>query len=362
MVDLAAQHAPLSSAFEKAFRRVLDSSRFILGPEVIALENEAAAYLGAEHAIGVSSGSDALLIALTALGVGSGDEVITTPFTFFATVEAILRLGARPRFVDVDPRTLQLDVGLVLDAISPRTRAIVPVHLYGTPVKLDELARVAAQNQVPIVEDAAQSFGSRYGGRSVGTWGACGCFSFFPTKVFGALGDGGLVVTNDEELASKCRRLRQHGVEKKGEHTEVGGNFRLDAMQAAMLRVKLPLLDTWIGQRRAHAAEYDAGFEGVASIGIVSRGEGWNGAIYTMRIRHGLRDALRRQLQSDGIESAVYYPMPLHLQPVVHAGMPAHAMPVSEEASAEVLSVPLYPELGSDQRGAVIDAVRAFLR
>jgi dTDP-4-amino-4,6-dideoxygalactose transaminase len=363
MVDLGPQHAALRPELEQAFGEVLTSSQFVLGAEVERFEGAAAAYLGARHAVGVSSGTDALLVALMALGVGPGDEVVTTPFSFFATVGSILRLGARPRFVDVDPATLNLDVARIEEAITERTRAVVPVHLYGNPARLDAIAAVTARHGIPVVEDAAQAFGARYGDRAAGTWGKLGCFSFFPTKILGALGDAGLVVTDDGNLAARCRRLRQHGAERRGEYVEVGGNFRLDAMQAAALRVKLRHAGEWIAARRAHGAAYDAAFHGLSGLEALARGEGWNGSIYVVRVLGGRREALRTHLGERGVETAVYYDRPLHLQPVLaHLGIGPGAFPESERAAGEVLSLPIFSDMTAAQRDLVIDATRAFFR
>jgi dTDP-4-amino-4,6-dideoxygalactose transaminase len=361
MLDLARQHAPLRVELERAFAEVLTSSQFILGAEVDRFERSVAAYLGVQHAIGVSSGTDALLMALMAVGVGPGDEVVTTPFSFFATVESILRVGARPRFVDVDPATLNLDVSLVEEALTDRTRAILPVHLYGNPMQLDGLIRLAESRGIPVIEDAAQAFGSRIGDRATGTRGALGCFSFFPTKILGALGDAGLVVTNDSSLAERCCRLRQHGAEHRGEHLEVGGNFRLDAIQAAVLSAKLPRVDEWIGVRRVHAAAYDAALGGIPGLQMLRRSEGWNGSVYTVRVLDGRRDALRSELAKRSIETAVYYGQLLHLQPALeHVGPGPGSFPEGCRAVAEALSLPVFAEMAVSQRNQVIDAARAF--
>jgi dTDP-4-amino-4,6-dideoxygalactose transaminase len=361
LADLAAQHAPIGDEIAAAMRRVVASSRFILGPEVLGFEAAVAEFLEARHAIGVSSGTDALLVALWASGVRAGDEVVTTPFTFFATVEAIQRLGARPRFVDVDPATLNLDVQQVAAAISSHTRAIVPVHLYGSPVPTAALCALGRLHGVRVVEDAAQAFGARDGSRAAGTSGDLGCFSFFPSKVLGALGDGGLIVTGDDALAARCRRLRHHGSDRRGEHLEIGGNFRLDALQAAVLSIKLKHVPAWTRARREHALAYDAAFRGVPGVAPITRAEGWNGAIYTLRVEGGRRDALRAHLDARGVETAVYYDRPLHLQPALaQIGLGAGAFPESERAAAEVLSLPIYPEMSADERETVIDAVRGF--
>jgi dTDP-4-amino-4,6-dideoxygalactose transaminase len=361
LADLAEQHRRLAPELEAVFGRVLRSSRFILGSEVERFEAAAAKFLDVRHAVGVSSGTDALLVALTAAGVRPGDDVVTTPFTFIATAEAILRLGARPRFADVDPATLSLEAARVAEVVSERTRAIVAVHLYGSVDRIDALQELASRNGVSLIEDAAQAFGSRHAGRAAGTWGSVGCFSFFPAKVLGALGDAGLVVTNDESLASRCRLLRQHGSNGRDEYAELGGNFRLDALQAAVLATKLGYVGEWIRLRRAHALSYDEALGDLPGLELLQRGDEWNGAIYTMRVRDGRRDALREHLRERGIETALYYARPLHLQPVLERfGFVRGAFPVSERAAEEVLSLPVHAEMSDAQVIHVIEGVRTF--
>lgn len=337
-----------------AFTRVLASRQFILGAEVGAFESELARYLGSPHAIGVSSGTDALVCALLSLDIGPGDEVLTTPFTFIATAEAIARVGARPVFADIDPVTLNLDPARVVR--TPNTRAVIPVHLFGHPAELAPL-------ELPIIEDAAQAIGARAGGRRVGTLGRLGCFSFFPTKPLGALGDGGAVVTAEAALAERIRRLRQHGSAEKHLYVELGGNFRLDALQAAFLRVKLPCLDGWLEQRRAVALAYSRELAGIDELALPPTREGtepaW--AHYVVRVQDGRRDALARHLDARGIATAVYYPRPLHLQPLfAKLGYARGDFPHAERAADEVLALPLFPGLTAEQRGRVVDAVRGF--
>lgn len=345
---------PPDAELRAAFARVLESGQFILGAEVSAFERELAVYLGSAHAVGVSSGSDALVSALLALDVGPGAEVVTTPFTFVATAEAILRVGARPVFADIDPVTLSLDPSCV--RVGPRTRALVPVHLFGHPAPLPDL-------DVPIVEDAAQAIGARDRGRAAGTSGKLGCFSFFPSKPLGALGDGGAVVTDDEALAARVRRLRQHGAERKDLYVELGGNFRLDALQAAFLRAKLPHLGGWLAERRALAAAYSRELAGIDGLGLpVTRPEtepAW--AHYVVRVPGGRRDELGRRLDERGIATAVYYPRPLHLMPAFASlGHAPGDFPRAERAADEVLALPLYPGLTQEQQGRVVEAVRGF--
>ena len=365
LVDLAAQHAPLEPDLDRALYRVRASHRFVLGPEVAAFEAEVAASLGVVHAIGVSSGSDALLAALMALEIGPGDEVVTTPFTFFATAAAALRLGATLSFVDIDPNTLNLDVNRLEAAMTPRTRAIVPVHLFGRPVAMDAVGAIASRYDVAVVEDAAQAFGARYLGRSAGAWGTFGCFSFFPSKPLGAFGDGGLIVTSDAALAAHCRRIRQHGAADKHEHLEIGGNFRLDELQAAVLRVKLPHAAFWAAERRAHAAAFDRALGGVSGVRLLAPATaGFESAAahYTIRVTGGRRSELARHLADKGVETAVHYPRPLHRQPALEVlGVQSTGLEESERAAAEVLSLPLYAGMTDEQREYVVASIREFL-
>jgi len=360
-VDLAAEHAALPGPIEDAIRRVLESSRFILGPEVEQFEEDAARFLELPHAIGVSSASDALVMCLKAVGVEPGDEVLTTPFSFFASTEAILRVGARPRFVDVSLDSLCLDPERAASEISGRTRAILPVHLFGSMDGIERLADLSERHGIPLIEDAAQAFGSRRAGRAAGAWGDAGCFSFFPTKVLGALGDGGLVVTRDAAIAQRCRALRQHG-RAGGAHAEVGGNFRLDAIQAAVLGVKLTGLQDRIARRREHGRAYDHAFARLPGLSLVKRGADWNGAVYTVRVLDGRRDLVKGRLAAEGVETYVYYPRPLHLEPALaHLGMQAGTLPCGERAATEALSLPVFPTMSEAQRDVVIDAMRTAL-
>lgn len=363
-------HAPLEPALAAAFSRVLQSGRFVLGEEVAAFERELAAWLevDADRVVGVSSGSDALVVALLALDVGAGAEVVTTPFTFVATAEAIARVGARPVFADIDPATLNLDPAAARAAITERTRAVIPVHLFGHPAPMD-FGSVPAPvpEPVPVIEDAAQALGARAAGKRVGTIGAAGCFSFFPTKPLGALGDGGAVVTQSGGPADRVRRLRQHGSADRRAHLELGGNWRLDALQAALLRAKLPHLAGWIDQRRALAAAYSralADLDGVAlpaAAAAAGNEPAW--AHYVLRVRDGRRDALAQYLDAHAIGCAVYYRRPLHLEPAfAHLGYARGAFPHAERAADELIAIPLFPGLGADRQGRVIDAVRGFFR
>lgn len=364
LLDLAAQNAPLMPELRAAFERVMAHGRFIMGPEVDAFEAELSEYLGV-HAIGVASGTDALLLSLMALDVGPGDEVITTAFSFFATAGCILRLGARPVFVDIDPSDCQIAPGAVAAAISPATRAVIPVHLFGQACDLDGVMAACAERGIPVVEDAAQSLGARCGERVVGTVGATGCFSFFPSKTLGGFGDGGLVSTGDAALAARLRLLRAHGAKPKYHHPEVGGNFRLDALQAALLRVKLPHLDSWARGRRRNAARYEAHFAsaGLPTTRLSPPVETRAGHVYNQYVvRTPERDALRAHLRKLGIGSEIYYPEPLHRQPCLgDAVMPEGSLPEAERACREVLALPIYAELPPEHLDRVASAVTEFL-
>jgi dTDP-4-amino-4,6-dideoxygalactose transaminase len=361
LLDLQEQYRPLRDDILAAIARVCDSQRFIGGPEIDALEHEIAAAVGVRHAIGVSSGTDALIVALMALGIGPGDEVITPTFSFFATAGSIVRLGATPRLVDIDPLTFNVDPAAVAGAITPRTRAIIPVHLYGLCADMDPVLEVARRANVAIVEDAAQAIGARYRDRSAGTMGAMGCFSFFPSKNLGAFGDGGLVTTNDDALAHELRLLRNHGAEPKYFHKKVGGNFRLDALQAAVLRVKLPHLDAWTNARRANADRYDALFteRGLdARVTLPLRPSGRHHIFNQYVVRVPNRDGVRAHLERAGIGTEIYYPVPFHLQECFASlGHREGDFPLAEAAAHEVLALPIYPGLSEAQQRAVVTAI-----
>lgn len=366
LLDLKAQYAPLRHALLGAITRVCDSQRFIGGPEVEGLERELEAYLRVPHAIGVSSGTDALVAALMAAGVGPGDEVITPTYSFFATAGSAARLGARPVLVDIDLDTFNANPQAVAAAITPRTKAIMPVHLFGQPADLAPILQAAAARGIAVIEDAAQAIGAEYRGRPAGTWGAIGCFSFFPSKNLGAYGDAGLAITNDATLAHTLRLLRNHGMEPKYHHHLVGGNFRLDALQAAVLRVKLPHLNRWSAARQRNAARYrqlfaDAGLEGtvVLPAEAAERTHIYNQFV----IRAERRDALRECLTKQGIGTEIYYPVPFHLQPCFAGlGYTAGAFPNAETAARTSLALPIYPELTEAQQAAVVNAIRTFYR
>jgi len=344
---------------EEAFRRVMRSGQYILGPEVEALEKEVATYLGVKHAIGVNSGTDALVIALRALGVGPGDEVITTPFTFFATAEAVSLVGATPVFVDIDPRTFNINPDLIPSAITPRTKAILPVHLYGLPAEMDPILEIARSHGLKVLEDCAQAFGATYRGKKVGTLGDAGAFSFFPTKNLGGYGDGGLIATNSDEVAERARMLRAHGSRRKYYNEAVGYNSRLDALQAALLRVKLPRVDAWNEARRQVAVRYNELLSDIPGLVLPEVSPGHAFHQYTVRIP-GRRDRVAEALAREGVGTMVYYPVPLHRLPVyAHMGV---ALPEAERAAREVLSLPIGPHLNPSSQEGVSEALKAFLK
>jgi dTDP-4-amino-4,6-dideoxygalactose transaminase len=361
LLDLQAQYRPLRDEILAAIARVADSQRFIGGPEVEALEREIAADLGVAHAVGLTSGTDALLVALMALGIGPGDEVITPTFSFFATAGCVTRVGAIPRFVDIDPATFNVDPAAVCEAISPRTRAIIPVHLYGQCADMDPILEAARQRGLAVIEDAAQAIGATYKGRQAGTMGTAGCFSFFPSKNLGAFGDAGLLATNDDALAHEVRLLRNHGAEPKYLHTRIGGNFRLDALQAAVLRVKRPHLAAWSEARRRNADRYDRLLTAAgASVGLPARAPDCRHIFNQYVVRVAARDAVRQGLEARGIGSEIYYPVPFHLQECFASlGYRAGDFPQSEAAAAAVLALPIYGELTEAQQREVVDALTA---
>jgi dTDP-4-amino-4,6-dideoxygalactose transaminase len=365
LLDLHAQYTPLRQAILDAVTRVCDSQRFIGGPEVDGLEDELCESLGVPYAIGMSSGTDAVLAALMALDIGPGDEVITPTYSFFATAGCVVRVGAKPVLVDVEPATFNIDVAATLDAITPRTKAIIPVHLFGQAAELAPLVDAAAQRGIAVIEDAAQAIGCRYHDRPVGTWGAVGCFSFFPSKNLGAFGDAGFVTATDAAVARKLRLIRTHGMEPKYYHHLVGANFRIDAIQAAVLRVKLPHLHAWSDARRANAARYRALFAdaGLAEVQLPCEAPNRTHIYNQFVIRAPERDRLKKHLDAAGIGTEVYYPVPFHLQQCFAGlGYPAGAFPVAEAAARSSLALPIYPELTPAQQAAVVGAIRSFYR
>ncbi|HVF87624.1 MAG TPA: DegT/DnrJ/EryC1/StrS family aminotransferase [Pyrinomonadaceae bacterium] len=366
LLDLKAQHAAVRDELRAAIERVMESQAFILGPEVEELEKEVARYSQVSHAVGCASGSDALLLALMALDVAAGDEVITTPFSFFATASAIARLGARPLFVDIEPRTYNLDAARVEAAITERTRAILPVHLYGQCAAMDALRKVAERHNIPVVEDAAQAVGAEDRGRRAGSLGRIGCFSFYPTKNLGGAGDGGMLTTNDDQLAERLRVLRVHGGATEYHHREVGINSRLDSLQAAILGVKLPHLDRWSEARRERAEVYarlfaEAGLGGEVTTPFVRSDARHIFHQYVISVSAKNRDSLMTHLKENGVGVKVYYPVPLHLQECFrYLDYVAGDFPEAERAARETLALPMYPELTVAAQQYVVDTVCHF--
>jgi dTDP-4-amino-4,6-dideoxygalactose transaminase len=367
LLDLVAQYTAITDEVMPALLRVIDTQQFIMGPAIAQLEAEIATLSRAKHGVGCASGTDALLLPLKALNLKPGDEVITTPFTFFATAGTIHNAGGTPVFVDIEPDSFNIDPGAVERAITPRTRAIIPVDLYGQMAALERLLKIAQPRRIPIIEDACQAIGARR--RIDGEWRAAGelawvtAYSFFPSKNLGAWGDGGLMVTSDDATAERLRRLRLHGGAKQYHHDEVGTNSRLDTLQAAVLVAKLPHLAAWSAQRREHAAYYTRALAAVSQVKtpVVDPANEHIFHQYTLRVER--RDELQAHLKKEGIGHAVYYPIPLHRQACfVHLGYRDGSLPQSERAAREVISLPIYPELSRAQLDRVIDAIRGFYR
>jgi dTDP-4-amino-4,6-dideoxygalactose transaminase len=348
MVDLKIQYESLRDEIESGFRQVLETTHFILGPQGRSLEAEVAAYCGVQHAIAVASGTDALHLALRAAGIGPGDEVITTAFTFIATAEAISHVGAEPVFVDIEPASFNIDVNLIEAAITPRTRAILPVHLFGQPVDLEPIAALCRKYNLKCIEDCAQSFGADYGGKKMGSFGDFGCFSFFPSKNLGCYGDGGMIVTDSDDLAHTVRVLANHGSQERYHHAVIGYNSRLDELQAVVLRAKLPQIDRYNQARRRNAALYTERLRDWEGRPPVADGKGTH-VYHQYTVLTQRRDAVHKALAEAGIASAVYYPIPLHRQEIYRERFAHVSLPVTEAAAAQVLSLPMYPELTEAQ-------------
>ena len=363
LLDLTTQYGPLRSEIRDAMDRVCDSQHFILGSEVTALEQEIAAFCDVGFAIGVSSGTDALLAALMALDIGPGDEVVTSPFSFFATAGVIARLGARPVFADIEEHTFNIDARRISDKITPRTKAILPVHLFGRCADNEAIAEIARQHGLAVIDDAAQAIGAQdQQGRCAGTTGAIGCFSFFPSKNLGAFGDAGMAVTQDATLAETLRLLRVHGGKPKYYHGRVGGNFRLDALQAAVLRVKLKYLPQWTAARRQNAQRYRELLGHAGLLRDITVPQDVAGHIYNQFvIRCARRNELQTFLREQDIETEIYYPVPLHLQTCfAELGYRKDAFPIAESAADQVLALPVYPELSEAQQTYVVDKICEF--
>jgi dTDP-4-amino-4,6-dideoxygalactose transaminase len=357
-LDLKAQYASIKDEIDAAVLGVLASAQYVLGPEVSQLEEEFAAYCDAKHAVAVNTGTSALHLALLAAGVGPGDEVITVPFTFVATVSAVCYAGALPVFVDVEPVTLTMDPAKLEAAITPRTKAIVPVHLYGQMADMDAIMAIAGRHGIAVIEDACQAHGAEYKGRRAGSIGVSGCFSFYPGKNLGACGEGGIVVTNDDAHAKAMRMLRDWGQDRRYHHLVKGFNYRMDGIQGAILRVKLRHLDAWTAARRAHAVRYSSLLSNLDTVEtpveVAYRRHVYH--IYAVRCRD--RDGLHRSLEAEGIQSGLHYPIPVHLQKAHEdLGYRAGDFPVSEAAARSVLSLPIYPEMTARQVEQVVAAV-----
>lgn len=374
LLDLKAHHEPLHKEIMAVLEQTFRSQAFIMGPEVGKLEERVAAYCQAEYGIGVTSGTDALLVALMALGVGPGDEVITTPYSFFATAGAVVRLGAKPVFVDIDPITFNIDPAKIADAVTPKTKSIIPVHLYGQCADMVSIMDVAKRHNLSVIEDAAQAIGSEYhDGRRACSMGTIGCLSFFPSKNLGCLGDGGMAITNDPDLAERMRVLRNHGSKPKYYHKLIGGNFRLDTIQAAVLNVKLDYLDGWTKRRQENAARYETLFKqgGLVSAGKVrlpepvyrNSGVKHHHIYNQFVIRVERRDALMTHLKEKGIGAEIYYPVPFHLQECFrYLDYREGDFSESERAATETLAIPIYPELTVGQQAEVVEAIAGFYR
>ncbi len=365
-LDLKAQYSSIRDEIDEAVRRVIEGQYFILGPEVAGFEAEAAEYCRARHAVGCASGSDALLLPLMALGIGPGDEVVTSPYSFFATAGAIWRTGAKPVFVDIDPITYNIDPARVEAAVTARTRAIIPVHLYGQAADLGPINAIAAAHGLSVIEDAAQAIGAEYHGRRAGTLGHAAAFSFYPSKNLGGFGDAGMVTADDPDLAKRVARLRVHGMEPKYHHHEVGFNSRLDALQAAVLRVKLRHLDAWTDARRAVASLYaglfaEEGLDGLATLPAEAPGYRHVYNQYVIRVPSEARDPLRSHLAGRKVGTEIYYPIPLHLQPCFASlGHAPGDFPEAELAAAETIALPMYPELTEAALRHVVGSIAAF--
>lgn len=368
MLDLAAQFQTIESEIKEKVDQVLESQRFILGPEVSQCEEAIAQYSNCAYGVGVSSGTDALLLSLMVADIQPGDEVITTPYTFFATAGSIARLGAIPVFVDIDPRTYNIDVHQIEKQITKKTKALLPVHLYGQMASMDSINQIAEQYHLTIIEDAAQSIGARYQNQKAGSCGHLGCFSFFPSKNLGAYGDGGMVVTQSAELAEKLRVFRAHGSKPKYYHQYVGGNFRLDALQAAIINIKLPYLDQWSHQRRRNADTYHQLLQELvqndpSKLSLPFVNPECHHVYNQYVIRTPYRDALKEFLKGKNIQTEIYYPVPMHQQACFRSlNVKAHSLEESEKAAKETLALPVYPELQSAQIEYVVDCIKTFFK
>lgn len=362
ILDLTRQYTLLKPDIDAAVLNVMASGGFILGPTVQQFETEMAQYLNSPFAMGVASGTDALYLALRALNIGPGDEVITTAFTYIATSESITRAGAKPVFVDIDPVTMNMDVALIESVITSKTKAIMPVHLYGQPVDMDALMAIAQRHNLKVIEDCAQAIGAQWNGKMVGTIGDVGCFSFFPSKNLGAFGDGGLVCANDKAVADNIKMLRVHGSKVRYHHEQEGINSRLDAMQAAILSVKLPYLEGWIQRRQAIANTYTQQLKDCPGVVVPALTPGGRHVFHQYTLQVPNRDAMQAKLQAMGIQTMIYYPIPCHLQGMHQdLGHKAGDLPITERLCAGVLSLPIFPEMTQDEQTRVIESLKAAL-
>jgi len=362
-LDLSAQYRSIKGEIDEAIKRVLEGTVFIGGKEVEEFEKEVAQFCGVKYAIGLNSGTDALFLSLKAIGVGPGDEVITTPFTFIATAGVVANCGAKPVFVDIDPRTFNIDSSKIEGAITGKTKAILPVHLFGQMADMDEIMAIAKKHNLFVIEDAAQAIGAEYKGKKAGTIGDLGCFSFFPSKNLGAYGDGGMVVTNSDELAEEIRLLKNHGSSPKEKYLNliIGTNSRLDALQAAILRVKLKYLSKWSKERAEKASYYNGELKGIGNIMTPVTVSGRTHIFHQYTIRTKSRDELQKYLKEKEIPTMIYYPLPLHLQPAFkNLGLKLGDFPESEKVSKEVLSLPIYPELEESIQNMIINGIKQF--
>jgi len=364
-LDLKSQYASIKPEIDEALKRVVESSVFIGGEEVAEFEKELADFCGVKYAIGVNSGTDALLLALKGLGITAGDEVITSPYTFIATAGVIANCGAKPVFVDIDPKTFNIDASKVEESVTEKTKAILPVHLFGQVADMDEIMQVAKKHNLHVVEDAAQAVGAQYKERKAGTLGAAGCFSFFPSKNLGAYGDAGAFVTNNEEVAEKVRLLKNHGSSPKEKYLNliIGTNSRLDALQAAILRVKLQHLSRWSEERAAKASYYSEHLKGVGDIVTPIVAAARTHIFHQYTVRTGSRNKLQEHLKERDIPTMIYYPLPLHLQPAFqYLGYTEGSLPEAEYAAKEVLSLPIYPELTQEDQNKVVQEITGFFQ
>lgn len=359
LIDFQAEYKAVEKEIDAAVKEVLQSGRYILGPVVREIEEQVAAYCGVKYAVGVGSGSDALILALKALGIGPGDEVITTPFTFVATAHAILHCGARPVFVDIDPETFNINPDLIEPTITGKTKAIIPVHLFGQPADMDPIREIAKKFNLYVVEDAAQAFGARYKGEKVGSLGDVGCFSFFPTKNLGCYGDGGMVVTDDAEIAEKIDLLRRQGCRQKYHAEVLGYNSRLDALQAAILKVKLKYVDRWNEKRRKIAQKYNE-LLATSSVTTPKEAEYAYHVYHQYTVRTPNRDELKNILLENGIETSIYYPVPIHKQKAYVSLMTDMALEESERAALEVLSLPIWPGLDLEEQKEICSIIKLY--